>query len=324
MIRSRRSWWSATTISLLLLAPTARSTVAQAPRRQLKEDRKPPPIEQQLERFAEQLFAPPKAEEAKLLEAVEISPAEERAYGRQMVAAYEDDLRTQGLEFTHKGRDHEYVRRLVESIRPLMRHADRYPEIVVTVVDSPRVDARSFPGGYLYFFKGLLRFAESEAALVGIIGHELSHLDHGHQLVSLKKSRLLGQEIDQFRRGEVFDPANAAQWIGRFTPRPFRPEDEAMADADGARWAFEAGYDPRAMADLFDRMHKANPALRIPFSSFFRSHPYDEDRRDAILGELERLEQRERQRDGDDNPKLYWGKKNLAQRVTKSQKKFPE
>ena len=38
------------------------------------------------------------------------------------------------------------------------------------------------PGGTLIFFRGILDFAGSEAALVGVIGHELSHLDHGHQL----------------------------------------------------------------------------------------------------------------------------------------------
>lgn len=309
---------------MFLFASPPRGLDAQAPRRRLQEDRRQPPIEQQLERFAEQFFAPPNAEDAKLLEGVEISAAEERAFGRELIAVYEDDLRMQGLDLLRRGKDHDYVRRLVETIRPFMKHADRYPEISVTIVDSPRVDARSFPGGCLYFCKGLLRFAESEAALVGIIGHELSHLDHGHQLVSLKKSRLFDREADLFRRGAIADPAVATQWIGRFVPRPFRPEDEAVADADGARWAFDAGYDPRALADLFDRMHQANPALRIPFSSFLRSHPYNEDRRDAILREFDRLEKVEQQRDDQRIPELYLGKKNLAQRIPKSQRKFPE
>ena len=33
------------------------------------------------------------------------------------------------------------------------------------VADGPDVDARSIPGGYLVFHRGLLDFAESEAAL---------------------------------------------------------------------------------------------------------------------------------------------------------------
>ena len=42
----------------------------------------------------------------------------------------------------------------------------------------------------------------------------------------------------------------------RLLSRPFRPEDESEADRDGAAWAYRAGYDPREMAALFERLHQ--------------------------------------------------------------------
>ena len=68
-----------------------------------------------------------------------------------------------------------------------MNHARRYRQVQVYVADSSEVDAQSIPGGCLVFHRGLLDVAESEAARVGIIGHELSHLDRRHQLKPIQQ-----------------------------------------------------------------------------------------------------------------------------------------
>ena len=81
-----------------------------------------------------------------------------------------------------RGKDVTYLRELVASIQPLLVNRQRYPTIQVLLADSPQIDARSFPGGSLVFCRGLLDSAGSEAALVGIIAHELVHLDRGHVL----------------------------------------------------------------------------------------------------------------------------------------------
>ena len=57
---------------------------------------------------------------------------------------------------------------------------------------------------------------------------------------------------------------------------------------------------------------------KLPFGSFFRTHPYADDRCDAIMKQYDELQQK------DPRDTLYRGKKNLAQRITKSQQEFPE
>lgn len=275
--------------------------------------------ERNLERFADQMFGESTADEQQFLAEIKISFAEETAFGTPQVEAFMADLKQQGIRVNGKGKDVAYVRQLVSAVQPMMVQAGRYEKLTIYVVDSPNVDARSFPGGTLFFYKGLLAFAETEAALIGIVGHELSHLDREHQLLPLKRGRIIEQQAEA--AAKAFDSrkfATGSTMIMRLMSRPFRPEDEATADSDGAAWAYRSGYDPREMARLFARLHQRTNDPKLPFAGFFRSHPYNEDRRDAIAEKFTEL------RTANPDGTLYRGKKNLALRTAKSEQKFPE
>jgi predicted Zn-dependent protease len=101
--------------------------------------------------------------------------------------------------------------------------------------------------------------------------------------------------------------------------RPFRPEDEAEADRDGATWAYRVGYDPREMAKLFLAMHRRE-ADKAPdlTPAFFRTHPFHMDRFRAVNDLHDELQEKEPQE------KLYLGKTNLERRVARAQKEFPD
>ncbi len=273
----------------------------------------------EFEKMFDQLLGNATPQEEQDLAEIKISFREESTFGGTQVEAFLADLHEQGVRVTDKGRDVDYLRRLVETLRPMMTRADRYDSISIYVVNSPNVDARSFPGGTLFFYRGLLAFAETEAALIGIVGHELSHLDRQHQLLPLKRTRLLNDQRFEIQDG--FDHqkflANGSL-LTRLAGRPFRPQDEAAADRDGAEWSFRAGYDPQELSRLFERLQQRNLDLKIPFASMFRSHPYNEDRRNAIREQSAELQRANPRRS------LYRGRKNLASRTTKSQQEFPE
>jgi predicted Zn-dependent protease len=98
---------------------------------------------------------------------------------------------------------------------------------------------------------------------------------------------------------------------------PFQPEDEAEADRDGTRWAFQAGYDPREMARLFLELGNRQLADQIPFPAFLRSHPRMADRHDAILAVYEELQQQTPRAD------LYVGQENLRRRIARARLERP-
>lgn len=49
------------------------------------------------------------------------------------------------------------------------------------IIDNDSVlNAFAVPGGYVYIYTGLLKYLDSEAALAGVIGHEIAHVERRH------------------------------------------------------------------------------------------------------------------------------------------------
>lgn len=268
-----------------------------------------------LDEFFDRMFPPEAPEDDDELAHIEVSVQEERQYGRRLVDAYTVELKRQKLRTTGNGKDASYVQALVEALRPLMTQADRYPDVRVVIVDSSVTDARTFPGGTIFVFRGLLDQAGSEAALVAVLGHELSHLDRGHLVLPLKRSRLLngqgaksGQSLEKML-GDM-------RLVSKMFARPFRPQDETVADQDGVDWAYRLGYDPRELARLFARLQARDGQIQIPGLSLFRTHPYHVRRHDAVLARFEELQA------ADPREGLYVGERNLKVRTPRSVREF--
>jgi predicted Zn-dependent protease len=231
------------------------------------------------------------AEQRAQLRAVEVPINAEKEFGDWVFEAFQQQLKLQKIAITNRGRDAKYLTQLVGRIKPLMDNRTRYPRIQVHIVDSPEIDARSAPGGTLVFYRGLLEFAESEAALVGIIGHELSHLDRRHQLKPLQqqqlaKRQLAGSVKQGFDLNRMFDFGKIS--FGSY--HPIHPEEEAEADHDAVRWMYELGYDPTELAKLFDQLANRGqgPAQMMP--AFLRSHPLMQDRSLTVLRLADQLQ----------------------------------
>ena len=220
-------------------------------------------------------FLTPAPQERQRIEQVEIPVAQERQIGEQQFIAFEHQLRRQGIRFHTSGRDHRYVRQLVTEIRPLMSHHQRYPKIRVWIAQTDVTDAHAFPGGRVVITSGMLEFTQSEAALVGVLAHELSHIDRGHQLESLR-SFLAAQ--NSWKRGSLDDLMAGGRLMMNAFARPFRPEQETQADRDAVRWMMKLGYHPDALADLFERLADRDRGRRVPLPGFLRSHPWHEER----------------------------------------------
>lgn len=270
----------------------------------------------QPDRFFKDLFGEESEAERAAIQKIEISSREENQLGQAALKALRRQFQQHGISIESQGDDVAYLSELVRQLQPLMRNDNRYRRIAVLLADTPDTDARSFPGGTLVIFRGLIDFCETEAALVGILGHELSHIDRGHQLYHMRRWKMAQQSF----RSKSFNPAkmmNLGQNIAKTFMRPFRPEEETEADLDGARWASQLGYDPTEMAKVFLRLHQRDGAKAVPIS-FLRSHPFHQDRYTAILKQAELLMRRH------PNRTWYVGSQNLQRRVTRKQQEFDE
>jgi len=267
----------------------------------------------------DQMFGTPTEEQQKALEKVEISWEDEQRFGREVADRFLAELRGKGIRVVSRGKEVEYLRALLETLRPQMQRADRYRTLDVLYADTPDTDARCFPGGIVLVFRGLLETVENEAALVGVLGHELSHIDHGHQLRWLRTYKLAQSS---FTPGggpvNMQDMMSNTMMMSQMFARPFRPEDEAQADLDATNWMYRAGYDPQELAKLFlrfEELAKQRGQMSLPF---FRTHPYNRDRYESVLKRYRELAV------ADPRADLYVGARNLWERVPRSKREFEE
>ena len=260
----------------------------------------------------EEMFGEDRPEDRAALEKIEISISEERQLGQKMVQDALEWMKSSEIPIEKDGRDVEYLQSLVETLQPFMKQQQRYKKIRVLVAGSPRIDARSFPGGTLIFFEGLLEAVENEAALIGIVGHELSHLDRGHQLFPIKRMKLIEKSLSTPGSGMQFMPGQA---MAKLWSRPFRPEDERDADWDGVAWSYAAGYDPRELAKLFGKQGETSGSKTgTPWATFYRSHPDNHERQDAIIKQFGQLHKKKTKAQP-----LFIGRDNLIQRKSRKQ-----
>ncbi len=265
-------------------------------------------------------------EELARIEEVPITVREESEYGERSVANFRRELKRQRISVSSRSDEARYVQRLVNQLHPLMKNARRYGGIDVWIVESNEVMAWAYPGGTIFVYQGMLDFAPSEAALVGVLGHELSHIDRGHQLFDLKRARLMQETYQNPARFSFERMMRNQQFMMKSFMRPFRPEEETVADRDGTLWAARLGYDPRELAHLFQLMANRQQALARDDPAraaanqwsmmFFRAHPATEQRF-QVTRELS--EQIVRKHDS----RWYVGRRNLNQRLAREQREFP-
>lgn len=157
--------------------------------------------------------------------------------------------------------------------------------------DEQTVNAFALPGGQVFVTLGLYTKLPDEAALAGVLGHETGHVVGRHAAEHMAKGQL-GQMIvtgvgvagsgDQ--RG--YQAAMVAQMLNQMAQLKFSRSDESEADMLGLRFMAEAGYDPRAMADVMKVLADLAKGNRQP--QFLLTHPYPEARLEAIKAYLEK------------------------------------
>ncbi len=253
------------------------------------------------------MFGKLSQEQLERIESVKVSVADENQFGQQVLDAYLEQLGRSKIAVTAKGKDVTYLQTLCNDLRGAMKNGGRYRRFDVRIIETESTDAYSVPGGRILVTRGLLESCGSEAALVGTLAHELSHLDRGHQLLSLKQSKLAQQ------------PLNLADGmlLISMVARPFRPEQETEADRDATEWMMMAGYDPSELARLLNtwdqRQTREMPWMKF-MPSMIKSHPNPGRRAQEILVIAEPLR---KQYPG----ATHVGVDNLANRFPKSQGK---
>ena len=188
----------------------------------------------------------------------------------------------------------EYVNRVGQNI---VLHSDAKVPFTIKVIDSDEVNAFALPGGFFYVNKGLLLAADNEAELAGVMAHEIAHVAARHAVENQAKASLLeyaalGASIFLGGiPGMIYQNTAGIGLLGIFLK--FSRSAEEEADKLGVQYMYAAGYDPGAMATMFEKLEAKNKKKPGFISRAFSTHPAPPDRRAAALALAARFPEHE-------------------------------
>jgi beta-barrel assembly-enhancing protease len=188
----------------------------------------------------------------------------------------------------------EFVNRVGQNI---VLHSDAKVPFTIKVIDSDEVNAFALPGGFFYVNKGLLLAADNEAELAGVMAHEIAHVAARHAVENntkasiLEYSAILGSIFLGGIPGLIYQNTANLGLLGAFMK--FSRSAEAEADKLGVQYMYAAGYDPSAMATMFEKLEAKNKKKPGLIARAFASHPAPPDRRAAALALAARFPEHE-------------------------------
>lgn len=185
-----------------------------------------------------------------------------------------------------------------------------------TVCDSQNVNAFALPAGTVFVTAPLIKMAESEAELAGVVGHEIGHIQARHtaermEIAEKEKNKtllfgiggaILGgvagfglakaickkEDRECLRRISMYGAAAGAGGgllIQKFGFMANSREDEMEADRIGFKTSLAAGYDKNHVGLFYEKLlnlekqyQKNQNSLLAPLTDAMSTHPPSEER----------------------------------------------
>lgn len=153
--------------------------------------------------------------------------------------------------------------------QPLLQQRRRQEvQYQIHVLNEPVVNAFALPGGHIFVYTGLIDMTNNEDELIGVLGHEIAHIDLKHAVARHQYPRDI-------------------EFLRTLIVAAYDQQQELEADAYGLELMKRTGYDPIAMVDLMTRMLGTEGQAQVArtptgelaniafgtLSDYFRSHP---------------------------------------------------
>jgi len=150
-----------------------------------------------------------------------------------------------------------------------------------TVIESDQINAFAAPGGFVYFYTGLLREMNTEAEMAAVMAHEISHVVARHGIKRVQSA--LGVQLAYalvFGDEEASAAVNAGIGLGMgLLFADYSRGAEREADRYGIHYMIKAGYDPAGAVDMFETLGRlGGERSGNVFEKLASSHPATQER----------------------------------------------
>ncbi len=151
-------------------------------------------------------------------------------------------------------------------------------DFTYTLIDKDVENAFAVPGGYVYIYTGILKKMQNESELIGVLGHEITHVTHHHYRRQLAKSTALGLALEGVlgatNAGQVSQMAAGVAF--QLAGLKFSRSDESEADKGGTLALGRTNRNPMGIATYFERAQ----SMGVP--EWLSDHPGNSNRVKAV------------------------------------------
>jgi predicted Zn-dependent protease len=150
------------------------------------------------------------------------------------------------------------------------------------VVDSREVNAFAVPGGFIYVNRGLIERTTRMDELAGVLGHEIGHVVRRHSIQQMEKAQ--GANIGVTLACVLTNICNSQvaqagiNIAGGAVFARFSRQDELEADQEAVANTVRAGINPEGIVTMFEKLIAERKSRPSSVSTFFATHPLEEDR----------------------------------------------
>lgn len=210
-----------------------------------------------------------------------VSPQQEHQLGRAWLSLLRSNVRQ-----LNDPQLKDYVETSVYRLAETSQLQDRRLEFIL--IDSRELNAFAAPGGIVGVNGGLFLNAQTEGEYASVLAHELAHLSQRHfargveaqqrMQMPMMAALLAGIVLAAAGGGDAGIAAIAGTQAAAIQEqRRFSRQNEQEADRIGIQNLEKAGYDPRTMPTMFERLMRQYRYDAKP-PEFLLTHPVSESR----------------------------------------------
>jgi len=222
------------------------------------------------------------------------------------------------MEVVHNAEVEAWLNRIGQGLAKTPQ-ANAYP-YYFKLVNEDSINAFALPGGPMYVHTGLLKAADTEGEVAGVLAHEMSHVALRHGAAQMGKQQtwgtlfgVLGTAVGVAtggsngecgmlcQAGQLGAGIGGASVLTRFS-RGY----ERDADLNGARMMASAGYNPMDLPRFFEKLQSKLGSAGEPkgLSLWLSDHPATGSRIQYVADDIKFYQQREYSADTGQFPRI--------------------
>jgi predicted Zn-dependent protease len=155
--------------------------------------------------------------------------------------------------------------------------------------ESDQANAFCLPGGKVAVYTGLFQYADCDAELAHVMGHEIGHAiaRHGGERISEEQVRQVGGNIVSALSGKKYSKLASVVYGGATqlgVMLPYSRTHEYEADEIGLQLMAKAGYDPQYALLFWQKFAEAGKIAN--WQEFLSTHPISSKRLTSMKKQL--------------------------------------